>query len=45
VIVKDGVVELWGVARSDAERKAIRIAAEGIEGVRAVRDNLVIRPW
>ncbi len=45
VIVKDGGVELWGVARSDAERKAIRIAAEGIEGVRAVRDNLVVRPW
>jgi CBS domain-containing protein len=45
VIVHGGVVDLWGVARSDAERKAIRIAAEGIEGVRAVRDNLVIRPW
>jgi CBS domain-containing protein len=45
VIVKDGVVDLWGVARSDAERKAIRIAAEGIQGVRAVRDNLAIRPW
>ena len=45
VIVKDGVVDLWGVARSEAERKAIRIAAEGIEGVHAVKDNLVIRPW
>jgi CBS domain-containing protein len=45
VIVRDGAVELWGVARSDAERKAIRIAAERIQGVRAVKDNLVIRPW
>jgi signal-transduction protein with cAMP-binding, CBS, and nucleotidyltransferase domain len=45
VLVKDGVVDLWGVARSDAERTAIRVAAESIQGVRAVNDNLVIRPW
>jgi CBS domain-containing protein len=45
VIVKDGVVDLWGVARSEAERKAIRIAAEAIPGARAVNDNLVIRSW
>jgi CBS domain-containing protein len=45
VMVSGGIVDLWGVARSEAERKAVRVAAEGIEGVRAVRDNLVIRPW
>jgi signal-transduction protein with cAMP-binding, CBS, and nucleotidyltransferase domain len=45
VLVKDGVVDLWGVARSDAERTAVRVAAESIPGVRAVDDNLVIRPW
>jgi CBS domain-containing protein len=45
VMVKNGVVDLWGVARSDAERKAIRIAAESIDSVRAVNDKLVIRPW
>jgi len=45
VLVKDGIVDLWGVARSDAERRAIRVAAEAIEGVRAVNDNLVLRPW
>jgi CBS domain-containing protein len=45
IIVNDGVVDLWGVARSDAERKAIRVAAESRPGVRAVNDNLVIRPW
>jgi CBS domain-containing protein len=44
VLVNDGVVDLWGVARSDAERTAIRVAAESIQGVRAVNDNLVIRP-
>jgi osmotically-inducible protein OsmY len=45
VMVNDGIVDLWGVARSDAERTAIRIAAESTPGVRAVNDNLVIRPW
>jgi CBS domain-containing protein len=45
ILVSDGVVDLWGVARSDAERTAIRVAAESIQGVRAVNDNLVIRPW
>jgi CBS domain-containing protein len=45
VLVNDGVVDLWGVARSDAERTAIRVAAESIPGVRAVNDKLVIRPW
>jgi CBS domain-containing protein len=45
VLVSDGVVDLWGVARSDAERAAIRIATESMPGVRAVKDNLVIRPW
>jgi osmotically-inducible protein OsmY len=43
-MVSNGVVDLWGVARSDAERRAVRIAAESIDGVRAVNDNLVIRP-
>jgi CBS domain-containing protein len=45
VIVSDGVVDLWGVAKSDAERKALRVAAESMPGVRAVNDNLVIRPF
>jgi CBS-domain-containing membrane protein len=43
VLVNDGVVDLWGVARSDAEKTAIRVAAVSIPGVRAVNDNLVIR--
>ena len=44
VTVNDGVVNLWGMTNSDAERKAIRVAAEGIPGVRAVSDNMVKRP-
>jgi CBS domain-containing protein len=45
IMVKNGVVDLWGVVRSDAERRAVRIAAESMDSVRAVNDNLVIRPW
>jgi CBS domain-containing protein len=45
VLVKDGIVDLWGVVQSDAERKAVRIAAETTRGVRAVNNNLVVRPW
>jgi CBS domain-containing protein len=43
VTVNDGVVDLWGITRSDAESKAIRVAAETAAGVRAVNDNL--RKW
>ncbi len=44
VIVHDGTVELWGIVNSEAEKKAMRVAAEVTPGVRAVNDNLVIRP-
>jgi len=36
VTVNDGVVHLWGIPDSDTERAAIRVAAEGMPGVRAV---------
>lgn len=41
VIVTDGVVDLWGMTNSAMERKAIRVAAECVPGVRAVNDHLV----
>ncbi|MDP3076837.1 CBS domain-containing protein [Bradyrhizobium sp.] len=41
VTVTDGVVDLWGLADSKAERKAIKVAAETTPGVRAVNDNMV----
>ncbi len=44
VTVADGVVDLWGITNSGQERKAIRIAAESIPGVRAVNDNMMLRP-
>jgi CBS-domain-containing membrane protein len=42
--VTDGVVDLWGVSNSDSEKKAIRVAAEAMPGVRAVNDHLINRP-
>jgi len=44
VIVQDGTVELWGIVDSPTEKKAVRVAAEETAGVRAVNDNLIIRP-
>jgi CBS domain-containing protein len=41
VIVKDGIVELWGTLTDDRERQAIIVAAENVPGVQAVRDHLV----
>jgi CBS-domain-containing membrane protein len=43
ITVTDGVVDLWGLTSSDAERQAIRVAAEGAPGVHAVNDHLVTR--
>ena len=44
VIVQDGTAELWGMVDSPAEKKAVRVAAEVTPGVRAVKDNLFVRP-
>jgi CBS domain-containing protein len=40
VIVRDGVVELWGMITDERERKAIVVAAENAPGVKAVNDHL-----
>jgi CBS domain-containing protein len=40
--VHGGVVDLWGMTESDIERKAIRVAAESIPGVRAVNDRMTV---
>ncbi len=44
VTVNGGVVDLWGITNSDVEKKAIRVAAESMPGVRAVNDNVIMRP-
>lgn len=41
VVVRDGVVELWGVIVDDRQREALKVAAENIPGVTAVKDHLV----
>lgn len=41
VVVHDGVVELWGVIVDDRQRDALKVAAENIPGVKAVKDHLV----
>lgn len=40
IVVTGGVVHLWGLAHSDKERQALRIAAESTPGVRGVEDHL-----
>jgi CBS domain-containing protein len=44
VTVVNGVVDLWGLADSEPERQAIRVAAESIAGVTAVNDHLAPEP-
>ena len=41
VVVRDGVVELWGVIVDERQREAMKVAAENIPGVKAVNDHLV----
>jgi CBS domain-containing protein len=40
VIVKNGVVELWGTITDERERQAIIVAAENVPGVKRVNDHL-----
>jgi CBS domain-containing protein len=40
VIVRDGVVELWGTITDERERQATIVAAENIPGVKRVDDHL-----
>jgi CBS domain-containing protein len=39
-IVKDGVVELWGTITEEAQRKALKVCAENIPGVKSVVSHL-----
>jgi CBS domain-containing protein len=42
VVVRDGVVYLWGVVQAESERQALRVAAEQIPGVRGIEDHLTV---
>lgn len=41
VVVRHGVVDLWGAIFDQRQREALRVAAENIPGVTQVRDHLV----
>jgi len=40
VVVKNGVVQFWGLVSSEYAKDALRIAAEKIPGVKEVKENL-----
>jgi CBS domain-containing protein len=44
VVVTDGVVHFWGIVGSEDERRALRVAAENIPGVRGVEDHTEFAP-
>lgn len=44
VVVVDGVVTLWGLVQSEAQKKAAAIAAENTAGVKEVHNNLGVSP-
>ena len=41
VVVRDGIVELWGAIIDERQRTALKVAAENVPGVKAVKDHLV----
>ena len=41
VVVRDGVVELWGTISDERERQAIIVAAQNTPGVKDVQDHMV----
>lgn len=41
VVVRNGVVELWGAVVDERQRDALKVAAENIPGVKGVKDHLV----
>jgi CBS-domain-containing membrane protein len=45
VAVSDGIVELTGLADSEAQRRAVRIVVETTPSVRAVQDNMRVQPY
>ena len=42
--VQAGTVELWGFVGSEAEKEAARVTAELVPGVRAIENNVIVRP-
>ena len=43
-IVENGVAHLWGFVNSEEERRALRLLAQNVPGVKGVEDHLAARP-
>jgi hypothetical protein len=41
IVVRDGIVEFWGVILDERQRDALKVAAENTAGVKTVKDHLV----
>jgi len=44
VVVSDGIVHFWGTVGSEAERRALRVAAENVPGVHGIEDHTAAVP-
>jgi CBS domain-containing protein len=44
VTVTDGAIDLWRLVDSLVEKKALHVAVENTPGVKAVNDNVLVRP-
>lgn len=44
VQVAGGVLHLWGGVKSDAEKRALRVAAEGVAGLKRIDDHTFVLP-
>ena len=40
-----GLAKLWGVVDSESEKQAARVAAELVEGVKAIENNVTVLPF
>lgn len=44
VVVQGGIAHLWGVVPSDMVRRAYRVAAENVPGIKAVENHMHVVP-
>jgi CBS domain-containing protein len=44
VIVRNGIVDLWGTITDERERQALIVAAENVPGVKRVNDHVAVPP-
>lgn len=42
VIVRNGVAEIWGTIFDEREREAVRVVAENVPGINAVKEHLIL---